>query len=130
MAGVIMKVSRTPRNNSWVLRLSGPLTAGDAVRQLRAVEDEVLAKPGQHLILDLERVDYLDAAGVGELIRLRQKAISQGGDLVVAGIQGKVREILGLTCVAEDLPVTTRPDQDGMSRSGPLFDAHGALQPN
>ena len=125
-----MKVSRTPRKNSWVLRLSGPLTAGDAVRQLRAVEDEVLAKPGQHLILDLERVDYLDAAGVGELIRLRQKAISLGGDLVLAGIQDKVKEVLGLTRVAEQLHVTTKPDQDDTTRSGPLFGAHGALQPS
>ena len=89
-----MKIIQTKDRGAEILRLIGPLTAGDGIRVLRALENEL---PGLNVVLDLSRVDYIDAAGVGELLRLHREIQSRDGALVLTGVASKVRDILTVT---------------------------------
>jgi anti-sigma B factor antagonist len=74
----------------------GHLTRGHGVRDLCELVDRVLASGRRNVILDLSGVEYLDAAGLGALVRCHRRVAARGGCLVVAGARSKVREILGL----------------------------------
>jgi anti-sigma B factor antagonist len=52
------------------------------------------------VVLDLAGVDYLDAAGLGMLIRCQRRVAARGGRFILAGARSKVREILDLAEVA------------------------------
>jgi anti-sigma B factor antagonist len=68
-----------------------------------------LALPGaRDLILDLRGVSFLDASGVGVLVRARLACRHVGGRLTVFGATGMVAEVLHLTGVAESLGLPIR----------------------
>ena len=102
-----MKIIRRKKRHAGILRLVGPLTAGAGVASLRQLESDLSDGAPRDLVLDLSQVDYVDAAGVGELLRLRRQAIARGSVLVLAGVPHKVREVLDITGLVDDLDVAT-----------------------
>lgn len=81
----------------------GHLTRGDGDRELQDLVDGVLASGRLQLVLDLAGVEYLDAAGLGMLVRCQWRAAACGGRLIVTGARTKVKELLDLSEVAEYL---------------------------
>lgn len=81
--------------------LEGHLTLGDGDRDLLDLVGRILASGRHQMVLDLGGVEYLDAAGLGMLIRCERRAASQGGRLILTGARRKVREILDLSEVAD-----------------------------
>jgi anti-sigma B factor antagonist len=53
------------------------------------------------VIVDLDRVEFIDSSGLGALVRARRKAQEHGGDVVLAGADEQVSEVLALTNLAE-----------------------------
>ena len=87
-------VSRGPcSNHRVVLYLKGPLRMplnGELKQNVR-----VLLRQGARLVvLDLSGVPKIDAAGVGELVRVFNLTTSEGRVLQVVGATARVRKIL------------------------------------
>ncbi len=78
----------------------GHLTLGDGDRDLLDLVGRILASGRLRVVLDLAGVDYLDAAGLGMLIRCQRRVAARGGRFILAGARSKVREILDLAEVA------------------------------
>ena len=60
------------------------------------------------IVLDLSRVPYLDAAGIGELVRAYNMIAATNGSLRIASASGRVRRVLehvGLFDLMDDVPV-------------------------
>ena len=57
------------------------------------------------VVVDLDRVEFIDSSGLGALVRARRKAQEHGGDVVLAGADEQVREVLALTNLADLFPV-------------------------
>lgn len=102
-----MKIIRRKKRDTGILRLVGPLTAGTGVASLHQIESELLNGAPRDVVVDLSQVDYVDAAGVGELLRLRSRAVACGSILVLAAVPHKVREVLDITGLVDDLDVAT-----------------------
>jgi anti-anti-sigma factor len=49
------------------------------------------------VVVDLDRVEFIDSSGLGALVRARRTAQERGGDVVLAGADEQVREVLALT---------------------------------
>jgi len=60
----------------------------------------MLASGRLRVVLDLAGLDYLDAAGLGMLIRCQRRVAGQRGRFILTGARSKVREILDLAEVA------------------------------
>jgi anti-sigma B factor antagonist len=49
------------------------------------------------LVLDLESIEYIDSAGLGEIVRAMKRAREAGGDLRLCGVHGQVGKIIEIT---------------------------------
>jgi anti-anti-sigma factor len=79
-----------------VLRLEGELDLA-AAPELRRRFDEA----GGAVVVDLERVTFIDSAVLKELLRARVEMAERGARLVLAGVSAPVRRLLDLTRTSE-----------------------------
>lgn len=49
------------------------------------------------LVLDLGSIEYIDSAGLGEIVRAMKRAREAGGDLRLCGVHGQVGKIIEIT---------------------------------
>ena len=89
-----------------VVRMSGEYTLGGGglmhsldlrgqhLSDLSDTLRTLLERGGRRIVLDLEKVTFLDSAGLGELIAWRKRTVERGGDIVLLRPTGKVRELL------------------------------------
>ena len=49
------------------------------------------------IVLDLQGVDYIDSAGLGEVVRAMKRAREAGGDLRLCGLRENVLKIIQMT---------------------------------
>jgi anti-anti-sigma factor len=57
------------------------------------------ADPPTHLIVDLEGVRYFGSAFIAFLLRCHLPVKQQGGELVIAGVNDRIRELLRTTAL-------------------------------
>ncbi|MEU2424945.1 STAS domain-containing protein [Streptomyces sp. NPDC007851] len=63
---------------------------------------------GRDLTVDLRRVTFMDAGGLGMLLRLRERVVSGGGAMELCGVLPQVRRVLELTGTEILLPEKER----------------------
>ena len=69
-----------------------------------------LADSGQPLIVDLNRVTFIDSAGLGVLVGTSRRADEHGGSLHAVCTQPQTRKLLWLTGVDRRIPLTATVD--------------------
>jgi len=84
-----------------VVDLSGKITIGAGDVQLRESVVELLEKGDLNILLNLERVSYMDSAGIGELVACYKRAKERDGVVKLVNPTGKVYDLLQLTKLEE-----------------------------
>jgi anti-anti-sigma factor len=69
-----------------------------------------LADSGQPLIVDLNRVTFIDSAGLGALVGAARRADAHGGSLHAVCSRPQTRKLLWLTGVDRRIPLTATVD--------------------
>ena len=77
-----------------VLDLSGKLTLGDGDEVLRATVGRLIADGRTQIVVNLEKVPYMDSAGMGELIASHTKASQAGGAVRLLNPMKRVYDVL------------------------------------
>ncbi len=80
-----------------VVDLSGKITIGEGDVVLRDKVLELLEGGHTKILLSLEKVSYMDSAGIGELVACFKKARERGGTVKLLKPSGKVEDLLQLT---------------------------------
>jgi anti-sigma B factor antagonist len=57
-----------------------------------------LVKQGKAVVVDMASLEYMDSAGLGMLLTLRDQAEKAGLKVSIRGAQGDVKELLRLSC--------------------------------
>jgi anti-anti-sigma factor len=57
-----------------------------------------LLRSAKTVVVDLKNLDYMDSAGLGMLLTLRDKADKAGTSVVLRQPKGDVKELLKLSC--------------------------------
>lgn len=73
--------------------LRGDLTAADR-DAFETMADRAVASGPRHLTVDLGKLGYMDSAGLGMFLTLREKAEAKGGTVTLHGPAGEVRDLL------------------------------------
>lgn len=65
----------------------------------------------KHLIVDLSQVNIINSIGINLLIRLLTKTRIKGGELVLIGLQDKVKQVVQLTKLNDVFKISEDIDQ-------------------
>ena len=84
-----------------VVDLSGKITIGEGDVALRNAVQGILDAGNQHILLNLEKVSYMDSAGIGELVACYKRAKEKQGSVKLLNPSGKVYDLLSLTKLEE-----------------------------
>ena len=84
-----------------VVDLSGKITIGEGDVVLREKVQGLIDGGQQHILLNLEKVSYMDSAGIGELVACYKRAIEKEGTVKLLNPSGKVYDLLQLTKLEE-----------------------------
>jgi anti-sigma B factor antagonist len=78
-----------------------------------------LADHGATLIVDLNRVTFIDSAGLGALVGTAKRAAAHGGSLHAVCARPQTRKLLWLTGVERRIPLTATVDGALMLMAAP-----------
>lgn len=83
------------------VRADGAELAGEldvtGIDELWATLDELFGTGCRQVVLDLSRLDFLDAAGLGVLVRADRRFRDRGALLVLTGLRPAQRRLLEIT---------------------------------
>jgi len=83
-------------NNISVITLQGNLDASTS-SILKTFKPAAAAT--HSLVLDISGVDFLDSSGLGAIVGIARKQRDQGGDVLLACMNNKVRKVFEITQV-------------------------------
>ena len=81
----------------YVLVPEGKIVIGDEVGAMREKIKEVLQSGHKNILVSLEKVTYMDSTGVGALVGSFTTIRNQGGQLKLANLGQRTRDILLVT---------------------------------
>lgn len=84
-----------------VVDLVGKITIGDGDIVMRDKVNELLDSGNANVLLNLEKVSYMDSAGIGELVACYKRAKEKNGTVKLLNPSGKVFDLLQLTKLEE-----------------------------
>jgi anti-sigma B factor antagonist len=89
----------TVRDNSGVaiVDFSGRITLGEGSATLRNMVKECVGSGKKKILLNLADVDYIDSAGIGELVSAFTTVRTAGGELKLLSLTNRVKDILQIT---------------------------------
>ena len=96
-----MKATVRNIDDIWVVDLSGKITIGEGDVILREKVQDLLESGQMRVLLNLEKVSYMDSAGIGELVACYKRAKEKGGTVKLLNPSGKVYDLLQLTKLEE-----------------------------
>ncbi len=97
--------------NTLVVKISGELDllVTDNLRQ--KIDDEILSRGVKNLILNLEKVSFIDSSGLGLIIGRYKKMKAEKGKMYIAGAKPSVEKILLFSGINKLIPLYRR-EQD------------------
>jgi len=83
--------------NVSVVDLSGRITLGEGSGLLRSTIKDLVSAGHKDILLNLRDVNYIDSAGLGELVGSYATITNLGGRIKLVNTQGKVKDLLAVT---------------------------------
>ena len=75
-----MKLKVRDSGNIRILDLQGKLVLGEPVDSLEKVVKGLLQEGHSRILINLQAVDYVDSAGIGELVATKKRVVEKKGD--------------------------------------------------
>lgn len=80
-----------------VIDFSGEITLGQGTSTLRTMVRELVGKGHRQILLNLGEVDYIDSAGLGELVSVHATVQNARGELKLVQPTARVRDMIQIT---------------------------------
>ena len=92
-----LKITVRETANATILDLSGRITLGEGLSDLRDSIREALTGDRKHIVLNLADVSYIDSSGLGQLIGSYATVADRGGHMKLVNLQKKVSDLMQIT---------------------------------
>lgn len=96
-----MKVNTREVGKVMVIDLNGKITIGKGDLVLREAVENVLTTGQKRILLNLAKVNYMDSAGIGELVACYKRVVEKEGLMKLVNPGGRVQDLLALTKLDE-----------------------------
>ena len=77
--------------------LAGRITLGEPTGQLRDTVHKLVADGHKKVLFNLGKVEYMDSAGLGEIVGAYTTIKNSGGVLKMVNVQGRALDLLQIT---------------------------------
>jgi len=77
--------------------LKGTVTLGEGDVVLKKAIQESLKNEEKRILLDLDKVKYMDSSGIGELVACYTSVKNRGGQLKLLNLKSRILELLQVT---------------------------------
>lgn len=104
---VPLEITQREMGGIYLLTLRGRLVLGEESSGFRSTVENLLSSGATRIVINLERVDYVDSAGLGALIEAHRKTKANGGRLKLSNLGPNFKralEIARLLTIFETCP--------------------------
>lgn len=91
-----MKVSVKEAGKVRVIDLKGRITLGSGDLELRKAVQDQLDAGNTSIVLGMQGIDYIDSAGLGELVACKKRASAKGGNVKLVMPSESVYKVLSI----------------------------------
>lgn len=96
----------TTQDGERVINLQGEMDA-NGCKHIRPDVESLLDKGScSNIVLNISQVSFLDSSGIGMIVFLYKRIISQGCLLEVHGVQGQPQELIELLRIDKVIPIS------------------------
>ncbi len=91
-----MKITTDKQGDIFICKLEGEIDFNNSP-ELRKSFIKLIENQARKIILDLEKVSYIDSSGLATLVEVVQKLKGSNGQLKLVNLQEKVRGVFEIT---------------------------------
>ena len=91
-----MNIKIDQKNNVWVCRMNGEIDINTAP-QIKKVFDKILSEKREKILINFEKVSYVDSSGLATLVEMLKNIRSYGGKLKLSSLSSKIRSLFEIT---------------------------------
>jgi anti-sigma B factor antagonist len=91
-----MKISVKEAGKVRVIDLKGRITLGAGDLELRKAVQDQLDAGNTNVVLNMQGVEYIDSAGLGELVACKKRAAAKGGNVKLIMPNESVYKVLSI----------------------------------
>ena len=92
-----MNITHRKDKDILILCPEGKITLGDGDQELGEAVRTALEQGSRKLIINFEKVSYLDSSGVGELVGCYTSIKNKGGELRICGMNNRLFSLIKMT---------------------------------
>ncbi len=92
-----MKIDERSAGNVKILDISGQITFTQGDEMLKDKIHSIVHQGHTNILVNLARVDYVDSAGLGELVGAYTTVTRAGGKLKLLSLTKKMRDLLAIS---------------------------------
>jgi anti-sigma B factor antagonist len=111
----MLNIQERQSGNTVILDLEGDVIMGGGSAKLRQTISELLKAEKTEVLLNFEKVRYIDSSGTGEILSVSQSFDEAGGSLKLANLSPKVEQVLALSSI---LPILDVYDDEASALNG------------
>jgi anti-sigma B factor antagonist len=84
-------------NDVGIIDFSGKIKLGEGTSMLRQMVRDMVAGGKRNILLNFSNVDYIDSAGIGELVASYMTVRNAGGEVKLLNLTRNVRDVIQIT---------------------------------
>jgi anti-sigma B factor antagonist len=111
----MLNIEKRQNDNLIILDLEGDVIMGGGSAKLRETISDLIDKENGNILLNFQKVRYIDSSGTGEILSTFRKITENGGKLKLSNLSPKVEEVLTLSSILPILDVYE--DEEGAINS-------------
>ena len=92
-----LKITNREVNGVNVLALDGRIVFGEETSSVRDQVKTLLAAGKKKLVLNMDKVSFVDSTGLGMLVGVRQSAKTAGAQLRLCNLEARYSDLLKMT---------------------------------
>lgn len=101
----MLSIEKRENDNTTILDLDGDVIMGGGTAKLRETISELVNAEKTDVLLNFQKVRYIDSSGTGEILSTFKLLSENGGKLKLSNLSPKVEEVLTLSSILPILDV-------------------------
>lgn len=101
----MLNIQERQSGNTIILDLEGDVIMGGGSAKLRQTINDLLKEEKTDVLLNFQKVRYIDSSGTGEILSVSQSFDEVGGSLKLTNLPPKVEQVFALSSILPILDV-------------------------